>query len=544
MSAEEPQRRNMCACFGVLNSHPVAGVLSFAAMGLATGIGLSFWTPEDDAGAVTKETTLKWIGLLGDLFIRALTCVVLPMVFATVAISMVDMVHAGKASAIGWKTIGMYLTTTVIASIIGIISIAIYSPFFQTTAIIGAGPAVVSLGCNSSGSLLTEADDGSISCSTDYTSIESTQFVIEDISGSLMTNSGGVQNDISLSDTIYEGVFMKIITKNIIMSFGEGNFAAVVFFGIVFGIALAVQIAEEAAKYQSGKGESNAPVQVLLNVLKETEAILVRMIMWIITLTPFAVFSLIAAAIGSQTDLAKEFSNVGLLLAATITGFIIHIIIVDIGLLFFFTRENPFTYLKFLIPAQTTAFACASSAATLPVTLKSVKESGVVPEAIAHFVLPLGATINMDGSAIYTPCACIWLAVLNGITPNIGQYILLIILSTIGSAGAAPVPSAGLVLVITAYNTVFNTTGTPLGFSFIVASDWLLDRLVTMLNVTGDSVVARIVTASTPMNESGEITGNEETSSGVPDCSAKEIEVGVDSARESNSEDEVAPNVA
>jgi Na+/H+-dicarboxylate symporter len=508
-------------------------VLTFAVAGLATGIGMSYWNPETDSEANTKATVMKWIGLLGDVFIRALTAVVLPMVFCTVAISMVDMVAAGKASKIGWKTIGLYLMTTVIASIIGIISIAAFSPFFRTSDIAGPGPAVISLGCDAEGSLLTELADGSVQCLSDATSEDATQFIINDISGSLVTSNGGLQDDISLSDTIYEGVFMKLITNNIIFSFGEGNFAAVVFFGIVFGIALAVQVHQEAEHHKSGK-EATAPVKALLNVLKETEAILVRMIMWIITITPYAVFSLITAAVGVQDDLAREFSNVGFLLVASIVGFIIHICVVDIGIHYAFTRTNPFSYLKYIIPAQTTAFACASSAATMPVTLKCVHESGMVPDAIGHFVIPLGATINMDGSAIYTPCACVWLAILNGITPNIGQYILLIILSTIGSAGAAPVPSAGLVLIITAYNTTFNQTGTPLGFSFIVATDWFLDRLVTMLNVTGDSVVARIVAAKTPID--------------VLDELAEDISPAEYTAKELNaldgSEDEVEPNVA
>lgn len=99
----------------------------------------------------------------------------------------------------------------------------------------------------------------------------------------------------------------------------------------------------------------------------------------------------------------------------------------------------------------------------------------------------------MDGGGIYFPCACIWLAVLNGIDVDFSHFILLVIISTIGSAGTAPVPSASLVLIITAYNTVFNTTGTPDGFSFILAIDWFMDRLRTTLNVTGDAMVSGMV---------------------------------------------------
>jgi Na+/H+-dicarboxylate symporter len=212
-----------------------------------------------------------------------------------------------------------------------------------------------------------------------------------------------------------------------------------------------------------------------------------------------AVFSLIIKAVGGQSDLAGMFENVGYLVVATILAMVLQFFIVYVGFFAFFTRSNPFTYLKFIVPAQTMAFACASSAATIPVTLKSVKSTGRVPDAIARFVVPLGATVNMDGGAIYFPCACIWLAIMNGIDPDVGSYFLLVIISTIGSAGTAPVPSASLVLIITAYNTVFNTTGTPDGFSYILAIDWFMDRLRTTLNVTGDAVVAGMVASLTDM---------------------------------------------
>jgi len=170
--------------------------------------------------------------------------------------------------------------------------------------------------------------------------------------------------------------------------------------------------------------------------------------------------------------------------------------------------------LKNIIPAQTMAFACASSAATVPVTLRSVKATGYVSDVIARFVVPLGATVNMDGGAIYFPCACIWLAVLNGIKPNFAEYILLIFIATIGSAGTAPVPSASLVLIVTAYNNVFNTSGIPDGFALIFVIDWFMDRLRTTLNVTGDAVVCGMVAALTNENPSESIiTADEESGS-------------------------------
>ncbi|KAL3912212.1 MAG: hypothetical protein SGARI_001275 [Bacillariaceae sp.] len=363
--------------------------------------------------------------------------------------------------------------------------------------------AFVSLGCTEDGSLLTEdPSDGTLMCMADGNETSPfTQFEITDLTGVFSRSDGSSYAEISMSDTVYTGVFMKLITDNIFLAFMEGNFASVIIFAIVFGIALGRIFFEQKDENDKNEGSVKSTADMVVHFLQGIGEILLRMINWIIAVTPFAVLSLIAQAIGSQDELAAAFSNVGYLIAANLVGYIAHFLITDVGIHFLLTRKNPFAYLKFIVPAQTTALACASSAATLPVTLRCVKTTGQVPDDIRTFVLPLGATINMDGSAIYFPCACIWLAILNGITPNAGSYILLIILSTIGSAGAAPVPASGLVLVITAYNTVFGGTGIPDGFEFVVAIDWFLDRCITALNVTGDTVVAHIVACRTPISD-------------------------------------------
>ncbi len=472
---------------GILGRYPVISVLTFAAAGIAIGVGLSFWEPDDPE---SKSKLLKWLGLIGDLFIRSLKCVVLPLVFINVVISIMEMMTVGKAGSIGWKTIGLYLATTVMASILGILSIVSFKGLFEQGEFDDAKPATVSLGCNEEDSFLAEMDNGTVVCTTNYLSDNDIQFRIVDVSASFVTKSSGPASEISLSDTVYDGVFTKLVTDNIFTSFVDANFAAVVFFAIFFGVAL-------SKVYDRVKSSKEA----IMDLFKELDAVFLILINWIIAITPFAVFSLIVKAVGSQSDLKEAFSNVGYLVVATIIAMLAHYLIVHWGLFAIISKKNPITYMKHLVPAQTMAFACASSAATIPVTLRSVQGTGCVPDAIARFVIPLGATVNMDGGAIYFPCACIWLAILNGIEPNIGHYILLVFISTIGSAGTAPVPSASLVLIITAYNTVFNTEGTPEGFSYILAIDWFMDRLRTTLNVTGDAVVAGMVAALTPIEE-------------------------------------------
>ena len=430
------------------------------------------------------------------------------------------MMIAQRASVIGLQTIVLYTATTLIASVIGLISCLCFSSLFTEGQFDDPEPALVQLGCNAENSYLTEMMDGSVMCAMGGENSNSS-FVLEDLTSSFVRATGGL-TDISMSDTIYQGVFLKLITDNITFAFVDGNFASVVVFAIVFGVALGRVLFTK----MSGDVEGST----LVHFFREINDVLLTLINWIISVTPFAVLSLIAQAVGSQDDLSGAFANVGYLVAALLLGFAAHFVITDIILHAIITKSNPFEYLQHIVPAQTTALACASSAATLPVTMRCVKNSGMVPDTIRNFVCPLGATINMDGSALYFPCTAIWLAYLNGIKPDAGSYILLVILSTVGSAGAAPVPSSGLVMVITAYNTVFGGTGTPNGFEFVVAIDWFIDRVITALNITGDTVVSRIIASRTP--EGAFDLGKEADVDGFQDTPVKDDSIGDDTPEE------------
>merc|ERR1719213_893201 len=155
------------------------------------------------------------------------------------------------------------------------------------------------------------------------------------------------------------------------------------FFAVVFGVAFYPELE---------KGKESA----LMKVLKEMDKVFQRVIRWIIFLTPFAVLSLIAAAMGKQNNLSLMFSNIGLLMASSCIAWGLQVVFIYMGLFALMTRSNPLTYLKHIIPAQLFAFASASSAATIPTSLNSVRSTGVVPDLIGKFVVPFGATVNMD----------------------------------------------------------------------------------------------------------------------------------------------------
>ncbi|KAL3907391.1 MAG: hypothetical protein SGARI_003559 [Bacillariaceae sp.] len=349
----------------------------------------------------------------------------------------------------------------------------------------------ISLGCKEENSFLMENTDGSVTCSGNWTDSDDILWEVSGPDGAFVIVDPETVESVSLSQQFYEGIFLKLIPTNVFEAFVEANFAAIV----VFAIAVGVAIAKLGHRLQTNPKETT-----FMMFLIETDQILTIMIGWVITLTPFAVFSMIAASIGIVDDLGNAFANVGLLVACIFCGLILHYLFTYCGGMLLMARINPFSYFRCLVPAQLVAFATASSAATIPVNIESTVDGGV-PETIAKFLVPLGATINMDGAAIYFPCACVWLAVYNGITPNIGDYILLAVLSSFGSIGAAPVPNAGIVMVATAYHTAFNVTEDPLGFSFLFAIDRLVDRFITVLNVTGDATIAKIVSVKCPLDD-------------------------------------------
>lgn len=216
-----------------------------------------------------------------------------------------------------------------------------------------------------------------------------------------------------------------------------------------------------------------------MQLLEELMHVFMMFVNWIIWCAPFCILSLVASAIGKQTDMKIVLQTLGWLMASFFTAAIAQVLLCYCGLYVTFLRENPFKYYYSLIEALVLGFTTASSAATLPVSMDCVVKSGKVPPGVARFVLPLGATINMDGTAIYIVCSCIALAYLNGIVPTASDYIIIGVSATLGSIGTAPVPSASIVLIITTYQTAFGGD-VPYGIEFIFAIDWLVDRFRTM----------------------------------------------------------------
>ena len=211
---------------------------------------------------------------------------------------------------------------------------------------------------------------------------------------------------------------------------------------------------------------------------------------WVIYLAPGGIFFLVAGEMIKIDDLSAMLISLGWYIITVLLGLFIHGLIVLPTIYFLFSRKLPCQYIWNMSKAINTAFGTASSSATLPVTIQCLEELNHVDPRVSLFVLPIGATINMDGTALYEAVAAIFISQVNGMHLGIGQIIAISITATAASIGAAGIPQAGLITMV----MVLETVGLPPeDVSIILSIDWLLDRFRTAINVLGDSIGAGIV---------------------------------------------------
>lgn len=268
-------------------------------------------------------------------------------------------------------------------------------------------------------------------------------------------------------------VFIDIIPSNPIKAFAEGEMLSIIFYAIMFGVSILLV------------GARARPIVDAAEMLNE---VAMKMVTLVMSIAHIGVFCLIAKTFAQQ--------GIGLLLPMasyffTVVGALaVHLFVTLLALLFIFTKLSPITFMKKMRNAQAFAFSTASSSATLPITLRSVSERLGVNNSVASFTVPLGATINMDGTAIMQGVATVFIANVYGIELGIAGYATVIGMSVLASIGTAGVPGVGLIMLA----MVLNQVGLPLeGIGIIMGVDRLLDMCRTAVNITGDAMVSTVV---------------------------------------------------
>ncbi len=410
-------------------------------IGMLLGVVFGFVMTQVDWG---KGFVADWIQPVGTIFVRLLKLIAIPLIIASLVKGISDLKDISKFRNIGLRTIMIYIVTTVVAITIGLVLVNIMKP--------GDGISEETI------TKLTEtyATDAGVTSKLEEASRQK--------------SSGPLQ---FLVDMVPENALAAMSNNKLMLQ--------VIFFTIFLGISMLL-IGEKRAK----------PLKDFFDALND---VVLKMVDLIMLTAPYAVFALLASVVVSSSDpdlLLALLKYTGVVVAGLFIMIVFYATVVSS-----FTKKNPFWFLKEISPAQLLAFSTSSSAATLPVTMERVEEHIGVDKEVSSFVLPVGATINMDGTSLYQGVAAVFISQALGFDLSFGDQLTIVLTALLASIGSAAVPGAGMVMLVIVLESIgFPADKLAIGLALIFAVDRPLDMCRTVVNVTGDATVSMVVAKS------------------------------------------------
>jgi len=430
-------------------------------LGVIAGVSLGLSLKSVGDGVYTARQAY-YIGYPGKLFLNMLKCLIIPLIVPSLiaSIGSLDLRLSGK---IGSRAVLYYMTTTFLAVSLGIILTVVIQPGAANT------DTVIEEKENSQGT----AVDTLLDLFTNCFPPNLVQATMQQYKTTIIDPGHEVVEDTSTGAMIYPD---NLDTWKMGSTWNHStNILGLVIFSVATGIAIALS------------GEEGKP---LLAFFKSVSHVMMKITNWVVHLAPIGVAFLIAGEILHMKSVLAELTKLVWYLITVTLGITFHGFIVLPIIYSLVTKTLPFKFIGKMGPALATAFGTASSSATLPVTVNSLEQGCKVDSRISRFILPIGATINMDGTALYEAVAAVFIAQMVGMNPSLGQIIIISITATAASIGAAGIPHAGLVTLV----MVLDTVGLPgEAVSIIMSVDWLVDRVRTAVNVLGDAIGAAIV---------------------------------------------------
>ena len=407
-------------------------------IGMLLGVTFGFIMLEVQGGG---DFIASWIKPIGTIFVKLLKLIAVPLILASLIKGISDLKDISKFASIGLKTIIIYVLTTVIAISIGLILVNTLNP--------GEGVSTETI------AKLTET----------YADNSSVQGKIAEASRQQASRPLHF-----LEAMVPDNAFLALSNNKLMLQ--------VIFLAMFLGISLLL-VGEKSAK----------PLKDFFDSLND---VVLKMVDLIMLTAPFAVFSLLANVVVSSGD--PELLYALLFYAGVVVGGLFLMICFYLVLVSVITKRNPIWFLKQISPAQLLAFSTSSSAATLPVTMERVEEHLGVDKEVSSFVLPVGATINMDGTSLYQAVAAVFIAQALNFDLTFADQLTIVLTALLASIGSAAVPGAGMVMLVIVLESVgFPADKLAIGLALIFAVDRPLDMCRTMVNVTGDATVSMIV---------------------------------------------------
>ncbi len=403
-------------------------------LGLLFGFGMTFF---DFGPAFVSD----WVQPFGTIFVRLLKLIAIPLILASLVKGIADLKDISKFKNMGIRTFVTYMITTVVAILIGLTLVNIIQPGFGISE-----ETVAKL-------TTTYANDSGVTSKIATASAQKDasplQFIV---------------------DMVPDNIFYAMSNNGLMLQ--------VIFFSILFAISLLL-IGEKAAQ----------PIKSFFDSLNE---VVLKMVDLIMLFAPYAVFALLASVVVSSSDpelLLALLKYAGVVVLGLVLMIVFYLIVIATV-----AKKSPLWFMKNMSPAQLLAFSTSSSAATLPVTMERVEEHIGVDKEVASFVLPVGATINMDGSSLYQAIAAVFIAQALSFDLTLGDQLTIIFTALLASIGAAAVPGAGMVMLVIVLESIgFPADKLAIGLALIFAVDRPLDMCRTVVNVTGDATVSVLV---------------------------------------------------
>jgi len=410
-------------------------------IGMILGLIFGFILIQFDGG---NEFSNNWVKPIGTIFIKLLKLIAIPLILASLIKGISDLKDISKFKLIGFRTILVYVFTTVTAITLGLILVNVIEP--------GSGIS------NETVSKLT----------------------------STYADNSGVQEKLATASkqkTLGPLQFVEdMVPDNAFKAFSNNKLMLqVIFFSMFLGISMLL-IGDEKSK----------PLKSIFDSLND---VVLKMVDLIMLTAPYAVFALLANVVVSSGD--PEILMALLKYAFVIVFGLILMIAIYCSIVMFFTKTNPFWFLKQISPAQLLAFSTSSSAATLPVTMERVEEHIGVDKEVSSFVLPVGATINMDGTSLYQAVAAVFICQALAFDITFTDQLTIVLTALLASIGTAAVPGAGMVMLVIVLESIgFPAEKLAIGIALIFAVDRPLDMFRTVVNITGDATVSMVVAKS------------------------------------------------
>jgi proton glutamate symport protein len=402
------------------------------------------------AAAGQAEFVLDYVAPLGTLFLNLLKMIAVPLVLFSLVAGVASLDDTSKLGRIGGKSIALYLATTAVAISIGLVVVNLVGP--------GRGLS----------------EDVREALRADHAAAATTQ--------------AERAADLSIVDQL-----LAIVPTNPFHALAEAEMLQIVFFALMLGIALTLL---------ARKNDETGHVVRVFQLLSDAVIEMVGLIMKLAPIGVFALLASVVADLGKEPDkLAELLQSLGWYMASVVLALAVHMTLVYGLLLKAFTRVSWRRFARALVPAQLLAFSSSSSAATLPVTIRSVEKGVGVDEEVSSFVLPLGATINMDGTGLYQGVAAVFIANAYGLDLDLWQQTQVVLTASLASIGTAAVPGVGIVMLAIVLKQIHVPEE---GIALILGVDRPLDMCRTVVNVTGDATVATVVASSEGLIHEGE----------------------------------------